>query len=174
MKYLLIVCGFFVTLICSAQTENNIIFPEDYLGVYKGVLEIESQNGNQSIPMEFHLKATDSVNKFNYTIIYVINDKPSPREYTLIVTNRDKGLYKIDENNGIILDARLVGTTLTSVFEVQDNLLITTERFFNTYMTFDIVFSAKSQSIVTTAENEGINVTSYPITTTQTARLEKK
>lgn len=173
MKF--IIC-FLITVVGFSQQSDTIVkqFPEDYLGVYKGVLNIDNSKGQQKIDMEFHLKATDSVDVFTYTLVYAINGTPSPRNYTLKVVDKAKGEFILDENNGIILDAKYVNNSLISVFEVQGNLLITTERFYDDYMFFEIVFSGKDQKKTTVATEEKIEVISYPLTTTQTAKLIKQ
>jgi hypothetical protein len=173
MKY--IIC-FLFTIVGFSQQPDSIVkqFPEDYLGIYKGKLEIDNPRGKQSIDMEFHLKATDSSHVFNYTLVYVINGKPSPRNYTLKVVDKEKGLFVVDENNGIILDAKYVNNTLYSVFEVQGSLLITTERFFDDYMIFEIVVMGKENKKTTLATEDNTEVISYPISTTQTAKLIKQ
>jgi len=85
-----------------------------------------------------------------------------------------KGEYVIDENNGIVLGAKLVDNVLHNVFEVGGNLLITTEAFFEDYMTFEIVFSAKDAKTVTKATEDETEVISYPVTVTQKAKLVKQ
>ena len=165
----------FITISFSVQAQDGTLtFPEDYLGVYKGELEITNAKGKQSVNMEFHLTATDSVGVYNYILVYVIDGKPSPRNYTLKTINKEKGEYVVDENNGIVLDAKYVDNTLYSVFEVDDNLLITTERFHLDYMIFEIVFSGKNKKNVIEGNEEIPMVTSYPVTVTQKAYLEKQ
>ncbi|WP_375238375.1 hypothetical protein [Aurantibacter sp.] len=172
MKF--IICFLLSFVAFSQQDSITKQFPEDYLGIYKGKLKIDNPRGQQEIEMEFHLKATDGSNVFKYTLVYVVNGEPSPRNYTLKIIDKAKGEYVVDENNGIILDAKYVNNSLISVFEVQGNLLITTERFFDDYMFFEIVFSGKDSKKTTIATEDQTEVISYPITTTQTAKLIKQ
>jgi hypothetical protein len=173
MKF--IIC-FLISIIGFSQQSDTLVkqFPDDYLGIYKGKLQIENSRGKNEIDMEFHLKATDSLDVFKYTLVYVINGEPSPRNYTLKVIDKAKGKFVVDENNGIVLDAKYVNNSLISIFEVQGNLLITTERFFDDYMFFEIVFSGKDSKKVTVAAEDQTEVVSYPVTTTQTAKLIKQ
>jgi len=164
-----------LSLSFSAKAQNETLtFPDDYLGIYKGDLKITNARGKQSIGMEFHLTKTDSVGIYNYALVYIIDGKPSPRNYTLKTINKEKGEYVIDENNGIVLGAKLVDNVLHNVFEVNGNLLITTEAFFEDYMTFEIVFSAKKAKTITKATEDDTEVISYPVTVTQKAKLIKE
>jgi hypothetical protein len=154
-----------------AQTQENN-FPYDYLGIYKGTLHIEKPNGTMEIPMEFHFQKTDSTNQYQYTLVY--NNKP--REYTLIVKDQEKGLYEVDENNGIILPVKYNKGVLFSMFEVQGNL-ITTRMDFRTFniLDFEIFFSNTASKITTKSiGEEPIEVFGYPISVSQTARLVRK
>ena len=103
------------------------------------------------------------------------DDQPQPRNYTLRVKDRDKGEFVVDENNGIFLDAKWVGNCLFSLFEVQGNLLTTTEAFFDDHMLFEITFANKASVNKSGTEGDNpVEVLSYPITTVQSARLEKQ
>ncbi|APY01413.1 hypothetical protein [Lacinutrix venerupis] len=171
MKFIIPILFLIISFSAEAQEKN---FPEDYFGIYKGDLHITNAKGKQSIGMEFHLTATDSAEIYNYKIVYIFNGERNDRNYTLKTVDKDKGEYIIDENNGIILGAKLVDNVLYNVFEVQGNLLMTTEAFYNDYMTFEIVFSGKDSKTTTKATEDDTEVISYPITVTQKARLLKQ
>lgn len=164
-----------VVISFSAKAQDGTLtFPDSYFGIYKGDLEITNANGKQSIGMEFHLAATDSVGVYTYKIVYIFDGKRNDRNYTLKTIDKEKGEYVVDENNGIILGAKLVDNVLHNVFEVGGNLLMTTEAFFPDYMTFEIVFSGKNAKTITEATEDGTQVISYPITVTQKAKLLKQ
>jgi len=174
MKFILLTLSFFFTSLGVAQNLETKKFPKDFIGTYKGDLIINNDNGSNTIPMEFHLKPTNSPNEYDYIIVYVVNDTPSPRNYKLIVEDQKKGLFKIDEKNGIILNAKFNNNTLTSIFEVEGSLLVTTERFTKDAMFFDILFSKKKNQVITTTTEGNTSVISFPITTTQSAKLLKQ
>lgn len=164
-----------ITLIClvcvfGAAAQETLKFPEDYFGIYKGDLHITNSRGDQTIQMEFHLLATDSVGNYKYTLVYIEDSNRQERHYNLI--DKGDGKFVVDENNGILLDATLVDNKLYSMFEVQGNILTTTETFFEDKMLFEITFSSKEQKKETGTEG-GIKVFSYPVTTVQKAVLHK-
>ena len=166
----IILCLVWVSLV-SAQ-DQKLTFPQDYFGIYKGDLEITNSRGTQTIQMEFHLQPTDSVGNYNYVLVYIADGKRQERHYNLIETDKEKGRYIVDENNGIILDATVVGNTLYSLFEVQGNILTTIETFFEDRMEFLITFSARKLKRTTGTENSG-DVHAYPVTTVQKGVLYK-
>jgi hypothetical protein len=169
-KYILILASF----ISFSQTKNEL-FPDSFFGKYKGKLLITNANGAQEIDMEFHLFPTDTLGKYHYTIIYKSDKINQERKYTLLEKDKSKGQYLVDENNGILLNTTLANNTLYSIFEVQGNLLTTTEHFYKEYMDFEIMFTSKDKvekSGNTDAETP--EVLSYPIMGIQKARLYKE
>jgi hypothetical protein len=172
MKYLVIALISFLNL--SAQKSNSN-FPEAYFGNYKGDLIINNSSGTQTVGMEFNFKATDSIGKYEYQIVYIIDGKRQERNYNLITQDATKGDYIIDENNGILLSAKLFENRLYSVFEVNGNLLFTTETFYDDHMIFEIMFSKKKEESASgeVVENQP-EVLSHPVTVSQRAKLIKR
>ncbi|MCH2034547.1 MAG: hypothetical protein MK202_13635 [Tenacibaculum sp.] len=168
-----IIIGFFLLVFSFSYSQNNEkIFPDDFLGIYKGELSITTENGKQKIPMEFHLLATDSIHKFDYKLVY----NKAPRNYTLVVKNKEKGLFEIDENNGIILPTFFNENVLHSFFEVQGNFLSTRLDFTSeNSLAFEILFSRLQNKTKTGGISKEIpEVFGYPITVFQKAILKKQ
>lgn len=150
--------------------EKGKTFPNSFLGKYKGNLEITSKRETQKIPMEFHLNKTEKDSVFNYVIVY---DK-SPRNYSLKIVDQEKGIYNIDENNGIILPASFHKNVLYSFFEVQGNFLSTRLAFDSNQMVFEILFTRLENKITTGGISKEIpEVFGYPISVFQKAVLVK-
>lgn len=158
-----------------SQEENGLDFPDDYFGIYSGPLEINSNNGIQSIDMEFHLKPTDSIGKYEYKLVYIVNGNRQERNYTLIEQNKESGQYIVDENNGIILDDKVVGNKMYALFEVNGTLLTTFISFGKDHMVFEIVATnTKDKRITHPDEDPNTEVISYPVSTVQRAVLQKQ
>jgi hypothetical protein len=150
-------------------------FPENYLGIYKGTLQMTSAASEQSISMEFKLEATETEGKYQYQIVYINEGNRQERSYTLITIDAAKGDYLVDENNGIQLQAKLLGNKLFSVFQVEKSLLMSTQTFFKDYMLFEIVFSRSDEAITSGNDGNAIpEVFSYPVSVYQFAKLEKQ
>lgn len=167
---------FFVFVCFSSKAQNDSLqFPQDFYGIYKGDLHIINANGKKTIGMEFHFNKTDSIGKHEYMLVYIFDGKRQERKYNLIEKDIIKGEYIVDENNGILLDAKLVDNTLYFMFEVQNNLITTTERFYKDSMDFEITFTNTKQKTLTGTEGEDpVSVTSYPIGGIQKAYLIKQ
>lgn len=173
MKYIFLLLSIGITQLIFSQEIKQ--FPDDYLGIYKGTLHITSSKGNQDLEMEFHLKATEEKEKYQYTIVYIVDGNRQERKYHLLVKDKEKGIFEVDENNGIVLTAQFFNGVLYSMFEVQGNLLTTTERFYEDKMDFEITFANKKQKVVSGGTSEEIpEVVSYPITVVQRAILYKQ
>ncbi|MCX7551014.1 hypothetical protein [Xanthomarina sp. F2636L] len=158
----------------SAQTDS-LQFPQDFYGIYKGDLNIVNSKGKQTIQMEFHLNKTDSIGKYQYMLVYIMKGERQERKYNLIEKDASKGEYTVDENNGILLDAKLIDNTIYSMFEVQDNILTTTERFYKDAMDFEITVTNKTHKVTTGTEGvDATEVVSYPIFAIQKAHLIKQ
>ncbi len=165
---------FLVSFIGFSQT-NETNFPNDFFGKYKGKLNITNANGTQQIDMEFHLLPTDTIGKYQYTIIYKSDKINQERKYTLLEKDKSKGQYVVDENNGILLNCMYANNSLYSIFEVQGGLLTTTEHFYKDYMDFEIMYSVKEKvekSLST--EEDPTEVLSYPVISVQKAKLYKE
>ncbi|WP_298900715.1 hypothetical protein [uncultured Psychroserpens sp.] len=171
MRTVFLLLGLFACFSLNAQDK---VFPDDYLGVYKGDLVITSSKGKQSLPMEFHLKATDSTDLYSYKFIVLVNNKPSEKNYTLKVKDKSKGEFLIDENNGIVLNANYIDNTLYSVFDVESSLITTTETFYENKMEFKIVYSDMTDKTSSDNGGDAVNVTNYPVTVIQKAILTKQ
>ncbi len=176
MKFLVFVILFFSSNFCSFAQNS---FPESWAGNYKGELLIYGVDSvKMKVNMELNISSTKKDSIFNWTIIYDHKGKKDVRAYELIVVNRDKGLYRIDENNSIIIEAYLRNNrVLTSFFKVSESFIIATYTNENENLIFEII-SAKSdpESIsgnTKQGEEEIQEVTTFPVNGRQRAILEK-
>ena len=150
-------------------------FPDDFFGIYTGKLDISSKNGKQAIDMEFHLRPTDSTGRHEYKLVYIVNGDRQERDYTLIEQDKAAGEYIVDENNGIILDDKVVGNRMYALFEVNGTLLTTFITFGADHMVFEIVAAnIKDKRITYPDEDPTTEVISYPVSTVQRAILQKQ
>ncbi|WP_432411639.1 hypothetical protein [Rasiella sp. SM2506] len=160
--------------ISAVSQEKLVQFPDDFFGIYTGMLQISSDKGNQILPMEFQLLATDTAGKYTYTLVYGEGETKQIRYYSLLEKNKATGAYVVDENNGIILDDKVQDNRMYAVFEVNDTLLTTFITFEADHMIFEIIATSKNDKRVTYTEDEDkIEVISYPISTIQRAVLKK-
>ena len=117
----------------SAQA---VRFPEDYLGTWKGMLHIYPADAE--VPMSLRIGPAlvkDSV--YEYVLTYH-GKTEDVRQYTIHTADREKGLYRVDENNSIVLPERLLGRKLSSVFTVEGSTLMVTLELLAEEIVFEV------------------------------------
>ena len=125
--------------------------------------------------MEFHLLPSDTSSRYQYTIVYGEGEQRQERNYTLIEKNARKGEYVVDENNGIILDDKVIENRMYALFEVQGSLLTTFITFEKDHLIFEIIATQTENKNISGGQDEATpEVISYPISTVQRARLIKQ
>lgn len=108
--------------VLSGQEGNLRKFPEDWLGVWQGELEIYSgQTLVQKVPMKMELLATDSSDIYIWALIYGQDEVSGRRDYRLLPVDKSRGHWMIDEQNSILLDAYIYENQLVSNFSIIDN-----------------------------------------------------
>lgn len=152
---------------------KNYAFPKEYVGTYAGNLNVSDVTGVvQNVPMELIIKPTEDPKKFSYTLAYIISKKRDERNYTLLVVDPEKGLYDLDENNGVVLRANYMRQTLFSTFELNNRILNSSVEFKNDgRVFFNIIVTEKGDPRKTGDENNP--VTSYHAIVIQKAALRK-
>lgn len=160
-----------VSLPLFAQ-KNTLL--KEWQGVWKGNLEIWSTKTEkpQIVPMELHILPTDSAQKFIWKIVY----NQEPRNYILYAQNPEKGIFLLDEQNGIKMEMKLWQNLFVSTFEVENNLLVGTYRLQKKEIWFEILFYPKSNAQKTgnLPEQKIPEVVFYPSQVLQRAVLKKK
>jgi hypothetical protein len=171
LTFFFLIC---ISNISIAQEQIDKIFPDSYLGLYQGNLIISSKNGQQTVPMEFHLQPTDSIGKYDYIIVYGEGENKQPRNYTLLEKDRSVGRYLLDENNGILLEAQVFFEKLYFIFEVSGTLITTYITFGDDQLIFEVVAAQTENKSSSGGQSEDIpEVNSYPVGVVQRAQLFK-
>lgn len=163
----------------SAQTTETQPFPQSWVGVWTGELEIFNAKGKvQAVPMELHIQPIANSQNYTWTIIYGEDREAGARPYELQAVDAEVGHYVIDEKNSIRLDAFLVGGKLYERFSVMGSMLIATTELQGNQLIYEIISGsdkAVSTTGNTTVEGEDIPaVESFPIAVRQQAVLRKK
>jgi len=176
MKPLFYLIAIIFTIQFSIAQEKNVAsFPDAYFGVYTGNLVIHSEKGIKNYPMEFHLLPTDSIGVYTYTIVYGKEEARQERKYTLKEIDKSKGNYILDENNGILLDCKVIENKMFFLFEVMDSFLTTFVTFNSDHLIFEIVVTNTKTKKTSGGTDEDIpEVYSYPISVVQKAVLNKQ
>lgn len=161
----------FFSLIFTTANAQKINFPHDYVGIWKGTLEIHGVSGMRNVPIELHIVPTNDPARWAWKTIY---DNKDVRDYVLVVLDAEKGKYQIDEDNGIIFDMRLFGNKSFICFEVKGYYLYESYIFNEDSIFFELTSSSPQQ---VTKSGKGTEdsptVTSYPQVAYQKALLKK-
>ncbi|WP_372366207.1 hypothetical protein [Candidatus Uabimicrobium sp. HlEnr_7] len=152
-------------------TKKKLSFPEDWAGVYKGTLVRHTANGViGNIQMELRIEKTNDPNRWGWKIIY----DSQVRNYELVIIDRRRGLYTIDEKNSIMLSSFLVNDTLHTHFGAQFGYLLTTYKLQGNQLLFDTTISNASPYQNSGGQGQIPIVSSYEVREKQSAVLSKK
>lgn len=96
-----------------------------FVGVWEGNLEIQSPNQAKTtvVKVQMAYGKTSTPDVYMYKLVY---DSQPPRNYLLKPVDKKAGIWKVDEQNGVVLQSYLVGDTLINSFSVGNNLISTT------------------------------------------------
>lgn len=147
-------------------------FPFSWQGVWKGICAAQNPDGgNSRFGMELHVLPTDAPDRMTWTIVYEVGKERHVRPYEIGVVDAEAGLYRIDEKNSIVLEARLVGDTLHSQYSVGNALLTTTYRRIGDCLIFDLTSSRLEEPVRTGGRSGAPEVLCYPTQAAQRAEL---
>ena len=154
-------------------------FPDSWLGKYEGELMIYGVDSvKMKVQMNLDILKTANDSIYDWTLIYDLNGKKDLRDYSLVLVDKQKGHYRIDERNSIILDGYLHNKNVfTSIFEVSNSFIIATYTKKENTILFEIIsgdgetFSESGNTIRN--QEEFTKVTSYLVNGRQKALLNK-
>ena len=160
----------------SRKAQKAISFPADWLGLWSGEATNVDPSGNQqAFSMQLEIAATEKSDRFQWRMVYEGVQGKSERNYSLVVKDAENGKYAIDENNGIELDAILLGDTLVESFFIQGQRIWTTFKFVQSEAGREIhfdLFSADDSQIRKSGARDGVpEVTSWRANSRQFAKL---
>ncbi len=148
--------------------------PPGWLGEWKGEMTTATPSGTSGpaarFTMELRVKEITPGERWTWTIIYDGPPGRSERPYELIAKDAAKGAFQIDEKNGIVLDATLLGDTLASPFQVQGTTLLAEYRLREDAIEVAI-WSWRGEPVATGPE--GLPVKSWRVGSVQRGVLKK-
>jgi len=179
---MLLISLLFASNIYTQTVENKNIFPDSWLGNYKGKMYILSalRDKVDTVDVEFQFSTIDVKNRWTYKMTYRSKKYGEMvKDYELVKPDSlPKNTYLMDEKDGILIQNTLMGNTLYSNFIVSGSLLCyilrkESDGLFLEIFTSKDQFTLSTQSIATDTE-ESFIVDSYPPYTTQFAHLRKE
>ena len=165
----------FIIMSCSLGNAQQS-FPDSWLGKYKDDLMIYGVDSVKEMNLDILKTAIDSI--YDWTLTYDLNGNKDVRAYSLNVVNKQKGHYRIDERNSIIIDGYLHNNNVfTSFFKVSNSYIVATYTKNENSLLFEIISGderAAASTGNTISNGEEIpEVVSYLVNGRQKAVLRK-
>jgi hypothetical protein len=142
-----------LVLFMSFQALAQRDFPENWLGNYKGELQIYGVDSvNIKLTMKLDIqKKKDST--YQWKMTYDFRGKEDIRDYELKIIDRSNGHFVIDELNTIVIDGYYKSGIFTSFFEVMDSYIISTYTKRDDDLIFEIIAANGKQPRITGNQN---------------------
>ena len=138
-------------LFLSVSVFSQSSFPESWLGKYEGNLEIYSVDSiAMNLKMNLDIIKTEKDSVFQWVITYDFKGKEDIRSYELIVVDKQKGHYQIDEKNSIVIDAYFRNEIFTSFFSVSEVFILATYTMNKEKAIVFEIISAKTKAVSST------------------------
>lgn len=156
-------------------------FPHSWAGDWEGTLDIFNGRGKvQSVAMriELHPIDTSKEGRFTFGLVYGSKDQDW-RPYELVSVAPDKGIWKVDEKNSIVMESFLYGPKLLCWFVVQNaRVLCTYEKTDDDTLVFEVISGPETPVSTTGNSKQGEEdipeVKTYPCSVFQRAVLKRK
>jgi hypothetical protein len=143
--------------------------PTNWHGTWKGMLIITSSADKHSeVPLVFKIEPIKGSQDVSWAMTYGEGDKAIVKDYKLVHVGEKPGRFRIDERNGVGIDARLVNGVIYSQFEVGGYLLTARYELRGETLRFEVTSSKVA------AAKTGGHVQAYALEVVQAAELRKK
>jgi hypothetical protein len=165
-------------LLSGLWLPGQATLPATWMGEWQGPLSIFGPEGQVGqVDMSVQIQLRDSVHRYDWTITYLPADSSQPidrRPYQLIGQRDQAGHFIMDEQNSILLDSYLFAETLSSLFQVNQSLLLVTYTYLGgDSMRFE-VFPASAETPRLSGEAADVSVTSFRQASYQRATLRRQ
>lgn len=182
MRLLLLCLSMLYLQIASAQTTaDSLAFPASWAGDWSGTLDIFNGKGKvQSVEMQLEIHKIDTSKEGRYTFGLIYGSKEQDwRPYELVPVAPERGLWKVDEKNSIVMESYLYGPKLLCWFVVGNNrILCTYEKTNDDTLVFEVTSGAEKEVSSTGNTKQGEEdipeVKTYPFGVFQRAMLRRK
>ena len=165
-------------LLLSTSLSSQVDFPNKWLGTWTGTLNVfPAKPNSQTVEVTLEIKSTDTAGTYSWFTQYKTPERRLNKAYLLRVKDASRGLFEIDEQDGIVLSATLFDNELWSFFSVQGSMLVSVYRFFPEYIEFEIPSALQADETQTgnvVHNNDSIPaVASYPVRSLQKTTLRR-
>ena len=171
---------FYIPNIQAQSTPDSLTFPVSWAGNWTGTLDIFSGKGKiQSVAMALEIHKIDTSKEGRYMFGLVYGSKEQDwRPYELVPVAPERGLWKVDEKNTIVMESYLYGPKLLCWFVVQGSrILCTYEKTGADTLVFEVLSGPEKEISSTGKTKQGEEdipeVKTYPFGVFQRALLHR-
>jgi len=167
-----------ILLVFCTSLGAQIDFPNKWLGTWTGTLNVfPVKPSSQTVDVTLEIKSTEIAGTYSWITKYKTSERTLVKSYLLREMDPSRGLFEIDEQDGIILSATLFDNELWSFFSVQGSILVSVYRFYPEYIEFEIPSALQADEIITgniLHHNDSIPaVKTYPVRALQKTTLRR-
>ncbi|MDX2147687.1 MAG: hypothetical protein SFZ23_09215 [Planctomycetota bacterium] len=175
----------------APQPVASPTLPSEWLGVWRGDVRVtaagqpRAQNVDApAFTMELRIAPIASgsgSDRFTWTIIYEGSAGKQERPYELIASEPKAGRFQIDEKNGIVLDATLLGSSIYSQFLIMGSRIAASYRLEDAgtadasddAIVFELISTSDEAGRPTGGQGQTPPVTTWPAQSLQRATLRR-
>lgn len=149
-------------------------FPATWAGVWKGPCQlIRGGKTAMDFPMELHIAALDGGPGYTWKIVYGAGAKRQVRPYELLPVEGDALHWRIDEKNGIVLDAWFENDRLHNRFGIGEVIIEATYRREGDALHVELTTFGSTASRTSGGEGKVPPVASFPLRAVQRGILRR-
>ena len=149
---------------CACATAQ---FPQKWNGTWKGTMHIYRPGKLvDSVDVTHIIKPSDQAGSYVWRTEYKSAKHPMVKDYVLRTKDAEKGIYVIDEGEGLELVSYLMGERLLSTFEVKGIMLTANYELRGSELVFEVTSGKKDSET-------GGGVTNYSVSSLQRVVLRK-
>jgi hypothetical protein len=142
----------------------------EWHGTWTGKLAITGPNEERSeVPVALKVEPIKGTSELTWTITYGEGEKAVIRDYKILPDGENPNRLRIDEKNGVVIEARLVSNVIYSQFAVGGGLVTARYELHGDTLRFEVTSSKPSGQ----KTGEG-RVQGYVFEVVQSAELKKK
>ena len=159
-------------LLCGAaaarEKEPVAALANEWHGTWRGTLVITGPADKHSeVTLVFKIEPIKGSHDVTWAMTYGEGDKTVVKDYRLVPADEKPGRFRIDEQNGVALDAYLVNGVMYSQFEVGGHVLSARYELHGDKLRFEVTSSKPA------ARKIPGNIKGYEVEVVQAAELRK-
>jgi hypothetical protein len=148
-------------------------FPQDWLGSYNGDMLIAyAGRSTDTISVDYEMITMEEDSIWTYKMTFYSEKYGTiVKDYKIVAKSKmNHQNYLLDENNGIVMEMTLMDGTFYGMYEVMDMMYITTMRYTEGNIYYDLFAAPMANPTITATEGEeSVEATSYATSLHQSA-----